>query len=122
MHKFRELKVWQRSLAFTLVVYEESKRFPADERYGLYSQVRRAACGIPMNIAEGAGCGSNKDFCRFLSIALRQGYELITATEIARGLGYWQNELCDRQNKEADEIIAMTVGLMKSLGWPFDDK
>jgi four helix bundle protein len=120
MHRFRELKVWQRALAFTAVIYRESGAFPSDERFGLTSQIRRAVCGISLNIAEGAGCSSDKDFCRFLSVALRQGYETITATEIARRLGYWSDDVCDRINKEADEIIAMTVGLMKSLGWPFD--
>ena len=122
MHKFRELKVWQRAMLFTVEVYRESQRFPSDERFGLVSQLRRAVCGIPLNIAEGAGCTTNKDFCRFLSIALRQGYETMTATEIARGLAYWPDDTCNRLNKEVDEIIAMTAGLMKSLGWPFGDR
>ncbi|MCW1968351.1 MAG: four helix bundle protein [Anaerolineae bacterium] len=121
MHKFRELKVWQRSMAFTVAIYRESLKFPSDERFGLTSQIRRAVCGIPLNIAEGSGSSSNRDFCRFLDIALRQGYETMTAIDIARGLTYWPDDLCNTLQKEIDEIVAMLVGLMKSLGWPFKD-
>jgi four helix bundle protein len=77
-------------------------------------------CGIPRNIAEGAGRTTNKDFCRFSSIASWQGYETITAVEIACGLGFLADNNSDMLNKEAGEIIAITVGLMKSMGWPFE--
>ncbi len=70
-----------------------------------------------MNIAEGAGSSSNKDFCRFVEIALRSAYEVMTAIDIARGLEYLPNEPADTLLAEADEIAAMIVGLMKSLGW-----
>jgi len=117
MHKYRELKVWQRALAFTLAIYRESKRWPSEERFGLISQIRRAACSIPMNIAEGAGNDSAKEFCRFLEIALRSTYEVMTAIDIACGLEFLTNECAEVLLKEADEIAAMLVGLMKSLGW-----
>jgi four helix bundle protein len=70
-----------------------------------------------MNIAEGAGNDSNREFCRFLQIALRSTYEVMTAIEIARGLEFTRNECADALVKEASEIAAMLVGLMKSLGW-----
>ncbi len=75
MHKFRELKVWQRAMKFTIMVYRETKASPSDERFGMISQVRRAACSIPMNIAEGAGNDSDKEFCRYLEMALRSSYD-----------------------------------------------
>ncbi len=74
MHNYRQLKVWQRSLAFALRVYREAaEHFPADERFGLTSQICRAAGSIPMNIAEGSGNSSNKEFCRYLDMAKRSG-------------------------------------------------
>lgn len=117
MQKFRELKVWQRAMDFTIEIYRESRAFPADERFGLTSQLRRATAAIPSNIAEGAGNTSKKEFTRFLEIALRSSYEVMTAMEIARGLNYFTNENADALLKQADEIAAMLVSLMKALGW-----
>jgi four helix bundle protein len=70
-----------------------------------------------MNIAEGAGNDSSKEFCHFLQIALRSTYAVMTAIEIVRGLEFFKNERTDELLKEAGEIAAMIVGLMKSLGW-----
>jgi four helix bundle protein len=70
-----------------------------------------------LNIAEGAGNNSNKEFIRFLQISLRSTYEVMTAIDIARGLDFLTNERADPLLAEADEIAAMLVGLMKSLGW-----
>jgi four helix bundle protein len=104
-------------MAFTLAVYRASRLWPNEERFGLISQIRRAASSIPMNIAEGAGNDSDKEFCRYLEIALRSSYEVMTAIDIARGLEFLPNERADSLVQEADEIAAMLVGLMKSLGW-----
>ncbi len=117
MHKYRELKVWQRGMKFTVMVYRESRQWPPDERFGLISQIRRAVCSIPLNIAEGAGNDSDKEFCRYLEIALRSDYEVMTAIDIARGLEFLPDMRADSLLQEADEIAAMLVGLMKSLGW-----
>lgn len=117
MHKYRDLKVRQRGMAFTLTIYRESRLWPNEERFGLISQIRRAASSIPMNIAEGAGNDSDKEFCRYLEMALRSSYEVMTAIDIARGLEFLANERADSLLQEADEIAAMLVGLMKSLGW-----
>ena len=117
MHKYRELKVWQRAMKFTVMIYKETGHWPSDERFGLVSQIRRATSSIPLNIAEGAGNGSNKEFCRYLEMALRSSYEVMTAIDIGRGLEFLPNEHADSLLREADEIAAMIVGLMKSLGW-----
>ncbi len=123
MHKYRELKVWQRSLAYTITLYRAAEEhFPSDERFGLTSQIRRAGSSIPMNIAEGAGCGTNREFGRFLEMALRSGYEVMTVIDIARGLDYLPDTTADSLIAEANEIVAMIVGLLKSLGWPFHDR
>jgi four helix bundle protein len=117
MHKYRELKVWQRAMAFTVEIYRESQKWPSDERFGLISQIRRAATSIPLNIAEGAGNDSNKEFCHFLQYSLRSTYEVMTAIDIARGLHYLPDARADSLLEEANEIAAMIVGLMKHLGW-----
>ena len=119
MHNYRQLKVWQRSMAFTTRIYKETLNFPVDERFGLISQMRRASCSMPLNIAEGAGNSTEKEFCRFLELALRSGYEVMTAIDIARGLEYWSPQQANELQSEAQEIVAMTAGLMKSYGWPF---
>jgi four helix bundle protein len=114
MHNFRNLKVWQRAMAFTIRVYRETgAHFPADERFGLTSQIRRASASIPLNIAEGSGNSSNKEFCRFLEIAARSGYEVMTAIDIAKGLKYWADSLAYDLDQEIGEIVAMLVGLRR---------
>ena len=79
MHAFRKLKVWQRAMDFVAEIYKLSAGFPRTEQFGLTSQIRRAATSIPLNVAEGAGSGSNPEFQRFLSYALRSSYEVMTA-------------------------------------------
>ncbi|MDP2039455.1 MAG: four helix bundle protein, partial [Ignavibacteria bacterium] len=70
MRDFRKLQIWERAHNLVLKIYETTKLLPKEELYGLTSQIRRAAVSIPTNIAEGAGKDSNKDFVRYLNIAL----------------------------------------------------
>jgi four helix bundle protein len=115
MHKFRELKVWQRAMDFVTESYRVSATFPGSEQFGLTSQMRRAATCIPLNIAEGAGSGSNAEFCQFLSYALRSTYEVMTALEIAQRLACCSLDKTQELFGEADEIAAMIVGLSRSI-------
>ena len=69
MFRFEKLDVWQKSVEFADRVYAVTKSFPSDERFGLTSQMRRAAVSISSNIAEGSGGSSDKDFAHFLEIA-----------------------------------------------------
>ena len=66
MQDFRNLQVWQRGHELVLAVYPISNKFPADERFGITSQIRRAAVSIPTNIAEGCGREGDKELARFL--------------------------------------------------------
>ncbi len=77
-HNFRELIIWQRAKSLTIDVYKLTSKLPESERFGLISQMRRSAISISSNIAEGSGRGTNKDFARFLKIALSSAYELET--------------------------------------------
>ena len=69
LQSYRDLEVWQQSMALAETVWRLSARFPAEERYGMTSQLRRAATSIPANIAEGAERHGTKEFLQFLGIA-----------------------------------------------------
>jgi len=114
-HNFRNLKIYQRAVDFAVEVYKLSRSFPKDEIFGLTSQIRRAVTSISLNIAEGSANKSEKEFQRFLEIALRSDYEVMTALEIALRLHYFQKEKFEKLMAEADEIAAMIVGFSKSL-------
>ena len=115
MHKFRKLQVWQKAMLFVSSIYAMTKTYPRYEQFGLIDQIRRAAVSVPLNIAEGSGCGSDKEFVRFLHIAQRSLYEVITAIEIALQLRYGTKELNNLVISQADELGAMLSGLMKRL-------
>ncbi len=115
MHNFRDLKIWQRSVEFSVRVYSVTREFPEAEKYGLISQIRRCSVSISSNIAEGAGRRSNKDFLNFLSIARGSAFELETQLIISEKLKFINKEdfesLCD----ELIEIQNMLFGFMKKL-------
>ena len=85
---FRELDVWTQSMQFVEDVYKSLKTFPAEERFGICDQIRRAAVSIPSNIAEGFGRDTAKEFLHFLSIARGSLFEIMTQLEIACRLKY----------------------------------
>ncbi|MCC9168274.1 four helix bundle protein [Pontibacter harenae] len=87
MHSFKNLKIWQRSMELAKLVYETTASFPSNEKYGLTSQINRAAVSVPSNIAEGAGRNSTKEFAQFLSIALGSAFELETQLLLASSIG-----------------------------------
>jgi four helix bundle protein len=115
MHQFRKLTVWQRAMDFVTEIYRVTNKFYRSEQFGLTSQIRRASISIPLNIAEGAGAGSNAEFQRFLNYALRSTYEVTSALEIARNLNHCSVDNSDALLDEADEIAAMIVGLSRKL-------
>jgi len=111
---YRDLRVWQSSMAMVREVYLATKRFPYDEHDGLRSQLRRAAVSVPSNIAEGKG-RSNRDFSRFLMIARGSNWELQTQLEIARDLGYLSAETASRLLKEAEDVSRMLNGMLTAF-------
>jgi four helix bundle protein len=88
MKDYREMKIWQRSHAFTISVYRATKGFPRDELFALTSQMRRACTSIPANIAEGCGRDGDAELKRYLTIALGSAYELDYYLLLARELSY----------------------------------
>ena len=78
MRDFRKYTIWQDGIKFVKQIYLFSEFLPSDERFGLISQIKRAAVSIPSNIAEGCSRNSDKEFKRFLEIALGSAFELET--------------------------------------------
>ncbi len=115
MRKLDQLKIWGKGLDLCEEVYEMSKKFPDEEKYGLKSQIRRAAVSIPSNIAEGAGRNSNKEFAQFLSIANGSSYEVQTQIMLARKFNYVNEVETKRVLENLDEIQKMNFGLQSHL-------
>ncbi|MBI4090183.1 MAG: four helix bundle protein [Candidatus Kerfeldbacteria bacterium] len=86
MIDFKDLRVWQRSIALVKRVYTITKNFPNDEKYGLVAQIRRSAISIPSNIAEGHLRGTKKEFRQFVVIARGSCAELETQLVLAHEL------------------------------------
>jgi four helix bundle protein len=87
MHDYRKLKVWQEGRLLVRETYRATSGFPKSEMYGLTSQVRRAAVGIPSAIAEGSGRGTQRDYARYVGYAVGSACELETQLILAEDLG-----------------------------------
>ena len=84
----KRLEAWRQSMDLVVMIYQATARFPAEERFGLVSQIRRAAVSVPSNVAEGAARGSSRFFTSALQIARASLSELDTQIIIAYRLGY----------------------------------
>jgi four helix bundle protein len=104
---FRALKVWEKSHEVVLEVYRVTGAFPADERFGLTSQMRRCAASIPANIAEGCGRDTDQDFARFLQIAAGSACELEYHLILSRDLSLLASDAHQRIDEEVQEIKRM---------------
>lgn len=100
---------------YAVKIYEFAATLPPDEKYGLTSQIKRTTCSIPLNIAEGAGCESNKEFKLFLEYAHRSIHEVLTALELCMRLKLCEIEAPNSLIKEGKEIRAMVYAFMKKL-------
>ena len=115
MRNFKELKVWQKSIDLAVDVYKASASLPADEKYGLNSQMKRGSVSIPSNIAEGSGRNSDKYFKNFLSISLGSAFELETQLIIANRLQLFDDTLTNDLVQKVSEIQKMVYSLQKTL-------
>ena len=115
MFNFEKLEVWQKSVAYAGLVYRLSRGFPADERFGLTNQIRRAATSIASNIAEGSA-RSRPDFARFVGYAAGSLSEVITQAAIARNEGFLDEKAYQELYGTGDAIARMLSGLRASLG------
>ncbi|MGC4031109.1 MAG: four helix bundle protein [Tepidisphaeraceae bacterium] len=110
---YRDLIVWQRAMDLAEAVYTLTRQMPADERFGLTSQMRRASVSVPSNIAEGEGRTSDGDFVRFLQIAHGSLRELETQLELCHRLGFVDEEI-EPTRKLTAEVGRLINGLIRA--------
>lgn len=115
MKSHKDLIVYQRSLLYVKSIYKFTQSFPVDERYGLTSQIRRAAVSIPSNIAEGAARQYNKEFIQFLYVALGSLAEVETQIELAFLLAFSDSIDKEELLNENASIRRMLLKLIQSL-------
>lgn len=108
----QELEVWKRSFEFVKSSYKITAKFPDDEKFGLISQIRRAAVSVPVNIAEGAARKSKKEFVQFLHISLGSASELDTLLMLSNDLNLIDNTTFEKMNIELHNIYKMLRGLI----------
>ena len=109
---------WQKSHELALAIYQETKAWPADEKYELVKQAKRAAYSTPMNLAEGSSRLGRRELRRFADIALGSLGELWYILRIARDLEYVPLERWERLDKMRDSAGKLVYGLARSLGDP----
>ena len=114
-NKYQDLLVWQKAMDFAERVYGLSKKFPAEEKFGLTSQLNRSSVSIASNIAEGAGRDSRKEFTQFLSVAMGSCFEAETQMLMASRFGFVKEEEIKLLIEQTSEIQRMLTGLKKSL-------
>jgi len=115
MRPHEKLDVWKKAIDFVVAVYKVTEGFPKEEKFGLTSQLRRAAVSIPANIAEGAGRKSSKEFAHFLSNSQGSASEVETELLIASKLSYIQEAKYLSLRSALDEIGRMITGLARHL-------
>ncbi|MGH9508494.1 MAG: four helix bundle protein [Terriglobales bacterium] len=112
---YRDLIAWQKAMALVVQVYRATQAFPAEERYGLTSQLRRAAVSIPSNIAEGKGRYAAGDTIHFMIQARGSLLEVETQVLIAQKLGYLPDQDAEALLQETAELGRILNGLISAL-------
>ena len=115
MFNFEKLDVWKKAIDFADLIYNETRAFPAEERFGLTNQLRRSAVSVSSNIAEGSSRSSKNEFARFAEIAAGSVFEVVSQAFIARRQSFLSEEQFREVHSDADELSRMLSGLRKSL-------
>ena len=115
MRDYKKFLVWKKSHELTLAIYKATSSFPKEEIFGLTSQIKRASSSIPMNIAEGCGRNSDKDFCRFLYIAFGSANELEYQLLLSIELKFIELENGQKLLFQTEEVKKMLNGLIIKL-------
>jgi four helix bundle protein len=115
MKNYRSLIVWQKSHFLVLSIYQMTKTFPADERFNLVSQLRRAGTSIPTNIAEGCGKFTQRDFAKYLQDAFGSLQEVEYLSFLSKELTYVSDNHYDEINVKINEVKAMLIALIKKV-------
>ena len=115
MKTYKDLIVWQKSMVFVYEIYTVTKIFPSDEKFGLSSQLRRAAISIPSNIAEGYARKTKRDNAHFITIAFGSATEIETQLLISKQLSFIHDEVYISLSSLLTEILRMLYKYRESL-------
>jgi four helix bundle protein len=115
IRSYQDLEVWQKAIGLAIECYQLAKRFPADERYGLVTQLRRAAVSVASNIAEGHERRGTREFLHHLSISRGSLGEVDTCLELAGRLDYATKDQLALARQLVDDISRMVSRLRQSL-------
>jgi len=115
MRDFRKLKAWEKAHELCLAIYVATRPFPAEERYGLTSQTRRAASAISANLAEGCGHSSERELARYCDIAAASSSELEYHLLLARDLGMLAESDYRKLNEKTNEVKRMLNAFIATL-------
>ncbi len=114
-HNFKKLNVWEKSRRFVKDVYEMSMSFPSDERFGITSQLRRAAVSVSLNISEGSGRGTDKDFSHFLDTSFSSALEVENLIYLCFDLKFIEELKQNEMLEKIIEIQKMIKGFQDTL-------
>lgn len=114
-HNFKKLKIWQESMSLCRQIFNVTNSFPKSELYSLTSQINRSSVSVSSNIAEGSSRSSNKDFNRFLEIALGSLYELQTQIILSEYKSYINKSKLEELELKIEELQKMISGFQKIL-------
>ena len=118
--RYQNIVAWKRTHALTIEVYQHTRGFPSEERYGLTSQLRRAAMSVPTNVVEGSARESNNEYLQFLFIARASLKETEYLLLLAHDLGYLADDayanLADQQHRAAGTLAGLIKSVRKDAG------
>jgi four helix bundle protein len=112
---YKDLVVWQKSIALAKLIYTITAKFPPEEKFGLVSQMRRAAVSIPSNIAEGQARHTTGEFIQFVSHAEGSVAELNTQLILAVELHFCSDKSADPSFELMEDVRRMLNGLRRKL-------
>ncbi len=115
MRDFRSLKVWEKAHGLTLEIYKATQHYPADERFGLTSQMRRSSSSIPTNIAEGCGRHGDAELKRFMVIGMGSANELEYQLLLSKDLGYLDVDFYQYLHERLVEVKKMLSSFVMKL-------
>lgn len=115
MHNYKKLKIWIKARTLVKEVYMITEQYPQEEKYGLTSQIRRAAISISSNIAEGSGKESEKEFNRFLEIAYSSAFELESQIILSEDLNFISHDDSSKILTQIQEIQKMIYSFSRTI-------
>jgi four helix bundle protein len=115
MFGFERLEVWQKAVEYAGTIYDITRTFPEEERFGLTNQLRRSSVSVASNIAEGSSRSSRADFNRFIEIAYGSLLESISELTIAQRQRFIRTPAFESIYKQAEQLARMLSGLRRTI-------